>query len=69
MTIEIYQHESLQQGCLPVRRVLNITNTLGIQIIDALSSGWYVLLNIIVFYVRIWWLLMGLRLFCLQPIL
>mgnify|MGYP003655205474 CR=1 FL=1 len=62
LTIEIYQHESLRQEMLASSKSAEYYKPhLGIRIIDALSSGWYVLLNIIVFMFEIWWLpLLGL---------
>ncbi len=56
LTIEIYQHESLKQQMHASSKDANFYKpNIGIRILDSLSSGWYVLLNIIAFIFEIWW--------------
>jgi len=59
LTIEIYQHESVKQEMIANTRDYNYYKpNIGIRIIDSLKTGWYVLIDILVFIVEIWWLLL-----------
>jgi hypothetical protein len=59
LNIQIYQHESVKQEMNAITKDYNYYKPhIGIRIIDSLKSGWYVLLNIIVFLVEIWWLIL-----------
>jgi hypothetical protein len=58
LTIQIYQHESVKQEMNANTKDYNYYKpNIGIRIIDSLKTGWYVLLDVIVFFVEIWWLL------------
>ena len=58
LTIEIYQHESIRQEMHANTRDENYYKpNIGIRILDSLKTGWYVLLNVIVFLFQIWWFL------------
>ncbi|PKB15075.1 DUF4349 domain-containing protein [Flavobacterium sp. 5] len=58
LTIKIYQNESVKTEVIANTKDSNFYKpNIGIRILDSLKSGWYVLLNIIVFLFEIWWLL------------
>jgi hypothetical protein len=58
LTIKIYQNESVKQEISANSKDYNYYKpNIGIRLLDSLKSGWYVLLNVIVFFVEIWWLL------------
>jgi hypothetical protein len=58
LTIQIYQHESVKQEMNANTKDYNYYKpNIGIRILDSLKTGWYVLLDIIVFLFQIWWLL------------
>jgi hypothetical protein len=58
LTIQIYQHESVKQEMNANTKDYNYYKpNIGIRILDSLKTGWYVLLDVIVFLVEIWWLL------------
>jgi hypothetical protein len=58
LTIKIYQNESVKQEIIASTKDSNFYKpNIGIRILDSLKSGWYVLINIIVFLFEIWWLL------------
>jgi hypothetical protein len=58
LTIMIYQHESVKQEMNGNTKDYNIYKpNIGIRILDALQTGWYVLQDIVVFLFQIWWLL------------
>jgi len=58
LTIKIYQNESVKQEIIGSTKDSNFYKpNIGIRILDSLKSGWYVLINIIVFLFEIWWLL------------
>jgi hypothetical protein len=62
LTIQIYQNKSVKQEMSANTKDYNYYKpNIGLRILDSLKSGWYVLLNIIVFIIEIWWLL----LFCI----
>jgi len=59
LTIEIYQHESVKQEMVAnTKDYHHYKPNIGIRIIDSLKTGWYVLVDIIVFIIEIWWLLL-----------
>jgi hypothetical protein len=58
LTIQIYQHESIKQEMNANIKDSNFYKpNIGIRILDSIKTGWYVLLDIIVFLFEIWWLL------------
>lgn len=58
LTIQIYQHESVKQEMNANTKDYNYYKpNIGIRILDSLKTGWYVLLDVIVFLFEIWWLL------------
>ncbi|MBW4360997.1 DUF4349 domain-containing protein [Flavobacterium taihuense] len=58
LTIQIYQHESVKQEMIANTKDYNYYKpNIGIRIIDSLKTGWYVLLDVIVFIIEIWWFL------------
>ncbi|HEU4789120.1 MAG TPA: DUF4349 domain-containing protein [Flavobacterium sp.] len=59
LTIQIYQHESVKQEMIANTKDYNYYKpNIGIRIIDSLKTGWYVLLDVIVFIIEIWWFLL-----------
>ena len=59
LTIKIYQNESVKQETAANSKDSNYYKpNIGIRILDSLKTGWYVVLNIIVFLIEIWWLLL-----------
>lgn len=59
LTIQIYQHESVKQEMNANTKDYNFYKpNIGIRILDSLRTGWYVLLDIIVFLFKIWWLIL-----------
>jgi hypothetical protein len=58
LTIQIYQNESVKQEMNANTKDYNFYKpNIGIRILDSLRTGWYVMLDIIVFLFEIWWLL------------
>lgn len=58
LTIQIYQHESVKQEMNANMKDCNYYKpNIGIRILDSLKTGWYVLLDVVVFLFQIWWLL------------
>lgn len=58
LTIQIYQHESVKQEMNANMKDYNYYKpNIGIRILDSLKTGWYVLLDVVVFLFQIWWLL------------
>ncbi|AWG23649.1 hypothetical protein FFWV33_12815 [Flavobacterium faecale] len=59
LTIQLYQNETVQQEMNATTKDYEYYKpNLGMRVIDALQSGWYMLLNLIVFLFEIWWLLL-----------
>lgn len=59
LTIQIYQHESVKQEMNANTKDYNFYKpNIGIRILDSLRTGWYVLLDVIVFLFKIWWLIL-----------
>lgn len=58
LTIQIYQQETVKQEMVANTKDYHYYKpNIGIRIIDSVKTGWYVLLDIIVFIIEIWWLL------------
>lgn len=59
LTIKIYQNETVKQEVVANTKDYNYYKpNIGIRLLDALQTGWYVLLNVVVFLIEIWWLLL-----------
>lgn len=59
LTLQIYQRESVKQEMIANTNDYNhYKPNIGIRIIDSVKSGWYVLVDLIVFIFEIWWLLL-----------
>jgi len=59
LSIQIYQHETVKQEMNDNTKDYNYYKpNIGIRILDSLKTGWFVLLDIIVFLIQIWWLLL-----------
>lgn len=59
LSIQIYQRESVRQEMNANAKDYNYYRpNIGLRIVDALKTGWYVFLNIIVVLFEIWWLLL-----------
>lgn len=55
ITLQLYQNETIRQEIMPGEKNSNAYKpNLGIQIIDALKSGWYILQAILVFFINLW---------------
>ncbi|RZJ49916.1 MAG: DUF4349 domain-containing protein [Flavobacterium sp.] len=55
VTLQIYQNESIKQEITASEKDSDAYKpNLGIQIVDALKSGWYILQAIFVFFLTIW---------------
>lgn len=58
LTIQIYQRESVKQEMIANTKDYNYYKpNIGIRIMDSLKTGWYVLLDVLVLIIEIWWLL------------
>ncbi|MCG9792976.1 DUF4349 domain-containing protein [Flavobacterium algicola] len=59
ITIAMYQDESIKQEMIAnLQDYEYYKPNIGIRIVDAMKAGWYVLLDLIVFLIKIWWLLL-----------
>jgi hypothetical protein len=59
LSIQMYQHESVKQEMNANTKDYNYYKpNIGIRILDSLKTGWFVLLDIIVFLIQIWWLIL-----------
>jgi hypothetical protein len=59
LTIQIYQHETVKQDVIANTKDSNYYKpNILMRIGDSLKTGWYVLIDIIVFLFEIWWLLL-----------
>ncbi|UUF16729.1 MULTISPECIES: DUF4349 domain-containing protein [Flavobacterium] len=55
ITLQLYQNETIKQEIMAGEKdSAAYKPNLGIQIIDALKSGWYILQAILVFFVNLW---------------
>ncbi|KIA97555.1 hypothetical protein OA93_13580 [Flavobacterium sp. KMS] len=55
ITLQLYQNQSLKQEVVAsIKDNNSYKPNIGIEIIDALKSGWYLLQGIIVFFINIW---------------
>ncbi|KFF04009.1 DUF4349 domain-containing protein [Flavobacterium hydatis] len=60
ITLQLYQNQSLKQEVVPSKDNNTYKPNIGIEIVDALKSGWYILQGIIVFFINLWpFLLIG----------
>lgn len=59
LSIQIYQRESVKQEMNAGSKDEEYYKpNIGIRILDSLKTGWYVLLDILVFIAKIWWLIL-----------
>ncbi|WP_316633019.1 DUF4349 domain-containing protein [uncultured Flavobacterium sp.] len=67
ITLQLYQNETIRQEIMASEKESAAYKpNLGIQIIDALKSGWYILEAIFVFFINLWpFILIGLGAFFL----
>lgn len=55
ITLQLYQNETIKQEITAGEKdSAAYKPNLGIQIVDALKSGWYILQAILVFFVNLW---------------
>lgn len=55
ITLQLYQNQSLKQEIVASNKDNNTYKpNIGIEITDALKSGWYILQSIIVFFLNLW---------------
>ncbi|WP_281282471.1 DUF4349 domain-containing protein [Flavobacterium daemonense] len=55
ITLQLYQNETTKQEITASEKDSEYYKpNLGIQIIDALKSGWYILQGILVFFINLW---------------
>lgn len=58
LTLELYQRDSIKQEIVANEKdKYSFQPNIGLQIVDALKGGWYILQEIIVFLIQLWWLL------------
>lgn len=56
LTLQLYQRDSVQQEIVANEKDANSYQPqIGLQLLDSLKSGWYVLQNLIVFVFQLWW--------------
>jgi len=65
ITLQLYQREVVKQELVAnEKQGYYFEPAIGIQILDALQSGWFHLLSLVVFLLKLWWLaLIGLVLY------
>jgi hypothetical protein len=55
VTLQLYQNETIKQEIVASEKDPDAYKpSLGIQIIDSLKSGWYILQEILVFFINLW---------------
>ncbi|WP_026728811.1 DUF4349 domain-containing protein [Flavobacterium denitrificans] len=55
ITLQLYQNETIRQEVMASEKdSAAYKPNLGIQIIDALKSGWYILQSILIFFINLW---------------
>ncbi|WP_431245096.1 DUF4349 domain-containing protein [Flavobacterium sp. P21] len=55
ITLRLYQNETIRQEVMASEKdSVAYKPNLGIQTIDALKSGWYILESILIFFINIW---------------
>jgi hypothetical protein len=54
ITLQLYQNQSLKQEVVPSKDNNTYKPNIGIEIVDSLKSGWYILQSIIVFFINLW---------------
>ncbi|MBE0391845.1 DUF4349 domain-containing protein [Flavobacterium sp. PL002] len=59
LTLEIYQRETVKQTMVANSKDYNdYKPNIGIRLFDSVKTGWNVLLDIFVFLIQIWWLIL-----------
>lgn len=59
LTLEIYQRETVKQTMVANSKDYNdYKPNIGIRLFDSVKTGWNVLLDILVFLIQIWWLIL-----------
>ena len=57
ITLQLYQREVVKQELVAnEKQGYHFEPAIGIQILDALQSGWFHLLSLVVFLLKLWWL-------------
>ena len=55
LTLEIYQDDTIKQEMIPNEKSLNsYSPNIGLQILESLKTGWYILKEIILFFTTLW---------------
>jgi len=55
VTLQLYQNETIRQEIMPSEKNSNAYKpNLGIQILDSLKTGWYILESVFVFLINLW---------------
>lgn len=54
VTLALYQNESMRQEMLAIEKTAGDYGNFGLEILDGLKTGWYILERIIAFIVRLW---------------
>lgn len=55
VTLQLYQNETIRQEIMPSEKNSNAYKpNLGIQILDSLKNGWYILESVFVFIINLW---------------
>jgi hypothetical protein len=65
ITLQLYQREVIKQELIANEKAgYYFEPTIGIQLFDALQSGWFHLLSVVILLLKLWWLmLIGLLLY------
>lgn len=55
LTLEIYQDDTIKQEMIPNEKSLNsYSPNIGLQVLESLKTGWYILKEIILFFTTLW---------------
>jgi len=55
VTLQLYQNETIRQEIMPSEKNSNAYKpNLGIQVLDSLKNGWYILESVFVFLINLW---------------
>lgn len=55
VTLQLYQNETIRQEIMPSEKNSNAYKpNLGIQVLDSLKNGWYILESVFVFIINLW---------------
>lgn len=55
VTLQLYQNETIRQEIMPGEKNSNAYKpNLGVQILDSLKNGWYILESVFVFLINLW---------------